>query len=62
MKISSLLLVVALPILFSGCWEVGKGEKVGQVVKVNEQSGLFCKTIEVEIIRGGFAGGSGVNG
>jgi hypothetical protein len=31
-------------------------------VKINEQSGMFCKTVEVEIVRGGFNCGSGVNG
>jgi hypothetical protein len=49
-------------ILLSGCGEVAKGSKIGQVVKVNEASGLFCKTVEVEIIRGGFNSGSGAQG
>ena len=49
-------------VLFSGCGETARGTKIGQVVKVNEASGLFCKTVEVEIIRGGFNSGSGAQG
>ena len=49
-------------ILFTGCYETGRGEKIGQVVKINEASGFLCKTVEVEIVRGGFNSGSGVNG
>lgn len=60
-KIKSGLLWAA-SLLCTGCWDVGQGEKIGQVVKINEKSGYFCKTVEVEIVRGGFTGGSGVNG
>lgn len=49
-------------ILLSGCGEVARGSKIGQVVKVNEASGVFCKTVEVEIIRGGFNSGTGAMG
>ena len=52
---------IAAALLFSGCYNIGQGEKIGQVVKINEASGIFCKTIEVEIIRGGFSNGSGTN-
>lgn len=49
-------------VTFTGCGEVARGSKIGQVVKVNEASGLICKTVEVEIIRGGFNSGSGAQG
>lgn len=49
--------VVAL----TGCIDTGNGEKVGNIVKVATQ-GVFCKTVEVEIVRGGFSNGNGVNG
>lgn len=39
----------------------GNGRKVGQIVKVSTQ-GAFCPTIEVQLVRGGFNGGTGVNG
>lgn len=45
----------------TGCYEVADGEKIGMITKVSQQ-GIFCKTWEAEIIRGGFNGGSGVNG
>lgn len=60
--IKQAVVLATVATLFTGCWNVGQGEKIGQVVKVNEQSGFFCKTVEVEIVRGGFNNGSGVNG
>jgi hypothetical protein len=45
----------------SACGNLGTGEKVGQVVKL-AQTGVFCKTWEGEIVRGGYNGGSGVQG
>jgi len=45
----------------AGCWDMGGGEKVGTITRLNK-SGVFCKTWEAEIIRGGFNGGSGVMG
>lgn len=39
----------------------GEGEKVGQIVKLS-RVGMFAKTWEGEIVRGGFSGGAGVNG
>lgn len=51
---ASLLLVTS-----TGCTKLtGNGEKVGTVIKVS-QEGLFFKTNEVEIVRGGMNGGSG---
>jgi len=54
--------MLAIGFLFIGCGSVGEGTKIGQVVKINKASGLICKSVEVEIIRGGFNSGSGVNG
>lgn len=62
MKYSKFLFLGLIPLMFAGCWNIGEGEKIGQVVKINEQSGMFCKTVEVEIVRGGLSNGSGVNG
>lgn len=39
----------------------GTGEKVGTIVKVSNE-GLFCKTNEAQLIRGGMANGSGAFG
>lgn len=57
-----LSLITVMVIMFTGCGETGKGSKIGQVVKIDEASGVFCKTVEVEIIRGGFNNGSGAMG
>lgn len=62
MKRIKLLGLSLATVLLTGCGEVARGSKIGQVVKVNEASGLFCKTVEVEIIRGGFNSGSGAQG
>ena|SRR3990167_4123715 len=50
-------------IALSGCIcnVPSNGEKVGQIVKV-EETGVVCKTFEAELIRGGLTGGSGVAG
>lgn len=53
-----------LLVLLVGCGRginSGKGQKIGQIVKIAEH-GMICTTWEGEIIRGGFNGGSGVNG
>lgn len=39
----------------------GTGKKIGQVVKIGEY-GAVCTTYEGELMRGGFSGGTGVNG
>lgn len=62
MKTKLLILSTLIMVLFTGCGEVAKGTKIGQVIKVNEASGFFYKTIEVEIIRGGFSAGTGAQG
>ncbi len=57
-------LTVSLSLLSSGCGsgcESGEGKKIGQIVKIASH-GFFCSTYEAELIRGGFNGGSGVNG
>lgn len=58
----TLLLSAIVAVLFSGCYNIAEGEKIGQVTKVNKASGYFAKTAEIEIIRGGFNGGSGAQG
>lgn len=57
------IIVVAIlsTLSLSGCWDVGSGDHVGQVIKMNKQ-GMFCKTWEVEIIKGGLTSGSGASG
>lgn len=62
MKFKILSLSIASLLLFTGCGEIAKGTKIGQVVKINESSGLFFKTVEIEMIRGGFNSGSGAQG
>lgn len=39
----------------------GKGSKIGRIVKIS-QEGIFFKTWEGELVRGGFTDGSGVMG
>lgn len=53
--------VIAMTLALSGCLQNGDGEKVGQITKVSKE-GAFCPTWEAEIIRGGFNGGTGVQG
>lgn len=62
MKLKLLGLSLIATVLLTGCGEIAQGSKVGQVVKVNESSGFICKSVEVEIIRGGFNAGSGAMG
>lgn len=55
MKYYALLVLI---MLLNGCWETESGEKVGNVVKLGRE-GMFVKTNEAELIRGGMANGSG---
>lgn len=57
----TLALAIAASVLLTGCYETGAGKKVGMITKV-AQEGLVCKTFEASIQRGGFNGGTGVNG
>jgi hypothetical protein len=57
----TVLVAFAATLVLSGCIENGNGEKVGQITKVSKE-GAVCPTWEAEIIRGGFNGGSGVQG
>lgn len=62
MKTLKLTLLALLPLfLLSGCWDMGGGEKIGSVTRL-QRTGVFCKTWEGEIIRGGLNSGSGVVG
>lgn len=56
------LAVMILPLMLTGCYETEKAEKIGTIVKVGSGEGIFIKTIEAEIIRGGFSAGSGASG
>jgi hypothetical protein len=47
--------------MLSGCGDTGGGEKNGTITKL-AVSGIFCKTNEMEIVRGGFNSGTGANG
>ena len=53
-----------IPLLFLTSCTVNKpseGSKIGRIVKLSKY-GLFSKTWEGELIRGGLTDGSGVNG
>ena len=63
-KFASLIVLVLVVFISVGCLinpSPGTGEKIGQVVKISKQ-GLFCKTWEGQLIRGGMSGGSGAFG
>lgn len=59
MKKTIVTLIAATTLM--GCVLRGNGEKIGMITKIAKQ-GVFCPTWEAEIVRGGFSGGSGVNG
>lgn len=64
MKVRSVftcLIAVSLTFLLGGCWDMGGGEKIGSITRL-QRTGAFCKTWEGEIIRGGLNSGSGVVG
>ena len=54
-------LALFLTFLLGGCWNMGGGEKIGSITRL-QRTGVFCKTWEGEIIRGGLNSGSGVVG
>lgn len=58
---TSIVLALAASLMLSGCGDTGGGEKNGTITKL-ATSGVFCKTNEMEIVRGGLNGGTGVNG
>ena len=60
----AMLFVLLLAVAVSGCGgntSPGTGEKIGQIVKLSKQ-GIFCKTYEGQLIRGGLTDGSGAFG
>ena len=61
MRKSLLAYALLSTVTLSGCIDTGSGEKIGSIVKL-AQEGVWCKTWEGEIIRGGLSNGSGVNG
>ena len=56
-----LIIVLIGLVLLTGCWDTGTGDKIGVITRLNKQ-GVFCKTWEGEIIRGGMNTGTGVMG
>lgn len=56
-----LLALALIPLMLTGCGSRGNGDKIGVIVKM-AQEGILCQTWEGEIVRGGMAGGTGVNG
>ncbi len=59
MKIKCLIFVCLFAL--AGCHvntDPGTGKKIGRIVKFSKQ-GIFCKTWEGELIRGGLSDGSG---
>lgn len=55
------VLAITASLMLSGCGDTGGGEKNGTITKL-AVSGIFCKTNEMEIVRGGFNSGTGANG
>jgi len=61
MKSSWKIALICTPLFLGGCWDMGTGEKIGAITRL-QRTGVFCQTWEGEIIRGGLNGGSGVVG
>lgn len=62
MKRFGIAALAAVALLASGCTRVPSAQKNGTIVKLAKQ-GIFFKTWEAEIVRGGsFTGGTGVQG
>lgn len=55
------LCLLMLPLALTGCWETAKGDKIGIIVKCASE-GIFVKTYECEMIRGGLNSANGVMG
>ncbi len=60
-RFSMFVMMVLMSVVLTGCYDTGSGKKVGMITKV-AQEGFFYKTYEASIQRGGFNGGTGVNG
>ena len=52
------LVVIGACLWMVGCGDYGGGEKIGTVIRL-AQHGVFCKTYEATLIRGGIQNGSG---
>lgn len=64
MKVHSIVKLFFLTLItttLTGCWDMGGGEKIGSITRL-QRTGIFCQTWEGEIIRGGLNSGSGVMG
>lgn len=51
-------LILPICVLLNGCWETENGDINGQIIALTS-SGMFVKTLECKIIRGGMDDGSG---
>jgi hypothetical protein len=60
-KYARIIALTSACLPLTGCWEVEKGQKTGQIVDI-WQSGLLIKTWECKLIRGGLDDGSGAFG
>ena len=61
--IKKICLMTIMCVTLSGCLTKNSGEKVGIITKVSHEGMIpFCKTHEVEIVRGGLSNGSGTLG
>ncbi len=63
MKIVNIFKFMALALLVTSCTfsTPAKGSKIGRIVKISEE-GVFYKTVEGELIRGGLLDGNGSMG
>lgn len=55
---TKLISVLIVCLMLCGCYEVGKGNKIGTITRLNHE-GLIFKTYEAQMIRGGMTDGSG---
>lgn len=53
-----ILIVTLIAFSLTACWETGKGQKIGTIVKLADE-GVLIKTHEGQLIRGGINNGSG---
>lgn len=60
-RLMKVVFPMLIAVLLTGCWDTGNGEKIGSIIRL-QRTGVFCKTWEGEIIRGGLNSGSGVVG
>lgn len=62
MKLVQMICLATFALVLTGCWNTGRGEKIGMITKLAKEGTFGCPTWEAEIVRGGFNAGSGVSG